>query len=118
MGASKGYYSRQEHIQDIMSQLKKIAVDKKSIVVSISQVYRSYNEKDNRPKIESLAYIRDFTHIDKITLLYREEYYSKHRSDNRLTGNEIIEFINSKKTDLNSKTTLAVIDQKTLRIYD
>lgn len=81
-------------------------------------MHRSYKEDDNRPRIECLAYIKDLNHIDKTILLYREEYYSKARSGNRITGAEIIEFINSKKNDINSKTNIVVIDQKTLRIYD
>lgn len=67
------YPSRLAQVQDILVQLKKLAVDLNLIVIASAQLNRGIDSRSNRrPVPNDLREIRDLSQIDELVLLYRD----------------------------------------------
>ncbi len=72
------YPSRLAQVQDILVQLKKLAVDLNLIVIASAQLNRGVDSRSNRrPVPNDLREIRDLSQIDELVLLYRDGHYDR-----------------------------------------
>jgi replicative DNA helicase len=99
IGTRKGYDSRTTHVNDILQQLKKMAIDEKIVVISLAQANR-HLEKYAIPNLTNLREVSDLSSIDKVVLLHSEENFK--RDDFKFYSfnkNEIIKFMNTKNSN-------------------
>ncbi len=98
VGSSSNRESRQQEVSDISRQLKSLAREMMCPVLSLSQLSRSVEQRENkRPMLsdlrESGAIEQD---ADIVSFIYREDYYRKVSDDSEEQENNIAELILAK----------------------
>lgn len=78
LGAERKYNCRRDHADDVLLQLKQLAINQNAIVISTGQLNRSSMGRiDRRPILTDLRENSDYSNIDKAIYLYREDYYDR-----------------------------------------
>ena len=78
LNSEQTHLSRRDQVANTLRQLKILAVSENVIVVGLAQLNRGIEGRpDRRPRSADFRETNDLSSIDKLILLYREDYYNR-----------------------------------------